>query len=192
LFGILFLFHFSVNLQQKKKEDFDIVKNIQIQEMKENLEKILSMMKQLGKDISDDIQKKVTESDDKIKVFNENVKNLEKELNTKFELIEKTRGEKSELGSTAKTKHSVKNKKEKFISVKKDTPEIAFGAEKKKGNSTPKTGHSISFSSNIVKQVYRMSDNNKTISHIVQETNLTRAEISLILNLRENRFTASN
>ena len=28
LFGVLFLFHFSVNQQQKKKEEFDIVKNI--------------------------------------------------------------------------------------------------------------------------------------------------------------------
>ena len=58
LFGVLFLFHFSVNQQQQKKEEFDIVKNIQVQEMKENLEKLFIDNETAGeKTVSDDIQR---------------------------------------------------------------------------------------------------------------------------------------
>src|SRR5271154_5849733 len=88
LFGVLFLFHFSVNQQQKKKEEFDIVKNIQVQEMKENLEKLLLTMKQLGKDVSDDIQKKIGESEEKAEAFKKNLKKLESQLSMTMELAD--------------------------------------------------------------------------------------------------------
>jgi|GEM_PF-5169814 hypothetical protein len=190
LFGILFLFHFSVNLQQRKKEEFDIVKNIQVQEMKENLEKLLSTMKQLGEDVSADIQKKIAEFEGKTEVFNDDIKTFERKINLKFELSKKETIEKADL----KTKIAALSTNEnlKLISKKKVLDKRISGFEKKQKKIIAKPNYSTGFSSGIIKQVYKMVDSNSGISEVVKATKLTKAEISLILNLRENRFTAPN
>jgi hypothetical protein len=190
LFGILFLFHFSVNLQQRKKEEFDIVKNIQVQEMKENLEKLLSTMKQLGEDVSADIQKKIAEFEGKTEVFNDDIKTFERKINLKFELSKKETIEKADL----KTKIAALSTNEnlKLISKKKVLDKRISGFEKKQKKIIAKPNYSTGFSSGIIKQVYKMVDGNSGISEVVKATKLTKAEISLILNLRENRFTAPN
>ena len=190
LFGILFLFHFSVNQQQKKKEEFDIVKNIQVQEMKENLEKLLSAMKQLGKDVSDDIQKKITESEVKTKAFDESVKKIEKQLNFKNSLSQEMCGIEDEPGNRI-INSKISRKAELFLD-EKEIDKSTFEIKKKKTNLVSKDGYSVGFSSAVIKQVYKMVDSNKEISEVVKTTKLTRAEVSLILNLRENRFTAPN
>jgi len=190
LFGILFLFHFSVNLQQRRKEEFDIVKNIQVQEMKENLEKLLSTMKQLGEDVSADIQKKIAEFEGKTEVFNDDIKTFERKINLKFELSKKETIEKADL----KTKIAALSTNEnlKLISKKKVLDKRISGFEKKQKKIIAKPNYSTGFSSGIIKQVYKMVDGNSGISEVVKATKLTKAEISLILNLRENRFTAPN
>jgi hypothetical protein len=190
LFGILFLFHFSVNQQQKKKEEFDIVKNIQVQEMKENLENLSSAVKQLGKDVSDDIQKKINEFEIKNKTFNESVKKNEKQLNRKSDLSQEVAGEKDALESAIVNLNT--SKKAKLILNKKDKDKSDLETEKSKTSFVSKSGYSVGFSSAVIKQVYKLVDSNKEISEVVKVTKLTRAEISLILNLRENRFTAPN
>jgi hypothetical protein len=190
LFGILFLFHFSINQQQKKREEFDIVKNIQIQEMKENLEQLLCATKQSGKEVSEDIQKKITEFDKQTKAFNENIKEVEKKINFKFNLTETVGGVWNKSDNN-KVMDSTARKKNKFFSDKRDVGKTDSDIKKNK-KTFPKTSYSIGFPSVVIKQVYKMIDGNKEMSEVVKETNLTRAEISLILNLRENRFTAPN
>ena len=192
LFGILFLFHFSVNEQQKKKEEFDIVKNIQVQEMKENLEKLLSTMKQLGKDVSDDIQRKIDQSEEKNKDFNLNFKKLENQLKTTSEPTGEVDVKKVKRGNKIKVIGAMTNKKEDFPSDNKNTDKTSSLMGKKTKRSIPRNGHSIGFSSEIIKRVYKMIDINKDISEVVKETKLTKAEINLILNLRVNRFTTQN
>jgi predicted nuclease with TOPRIM domain len=192
LFGILFLFHFFVNQQQRKKEEFDIVKNIQIQEMKENLEKLLSTMKQLGEDISDDIQKKITEFEEKTESFNDDIKIIEREKNFKFEMSKKESNEEDDLKNKIKIISTPINEKVKLISKKKGIDKNISGLEKKKKEFNAKPNYSTGFSSGVIKQVYKMVDGNCGIGEVVKVTKLTKAEISLILNLRENRFTAPN
>jgi hypothetical protein len=192
LFGILFLFHFSVNQQQRKKEEFDIVKNIQVQEMKENLEKLLSTMKQLGEDVSDDIQKKINEFEGKTESFNDDIETLERKINLKFELSKKEPNEKAGRKTKIKIAAVPINENMKLVSKKKDVDKDVSGFGKKKKRIITKPNYPTGFSSGIIKQVYKMVDGNSGISEVVQATKLTKAEISLILNLRENRFTASN
>jgi hypothetical protein len=188
LFGILFLFHFSINEQQKKKEEFDIVKNIQVQEVKENLEKLLSTMKQLGKDVSNDIQDKIDESEKKIKIFNQNVINFENKLKTTLQPTEGVGVEKNEIENI----RIVTNKKSEIPSDDRRVEKTESPTAKTAKKSIPITGYSIGFSSGIIKQVYKMIDSNRDINEVVKATKLTKAEVSLILNLRENRFTAPN
>lgn len=192
LFGILFLFHFSVNEQQKKKEDFDIVKDIQVQEMKENLEKLLSEMKQLGKDVSGDIQNKIDESEEKIKVFNQNIKNFENRFKAVSNFSEKVATEKGKLKNKIKVIRTVQSRRDEVSSDNKGIDENASSVGKETKSLIPQTGYSIGFSSGIIKQVYKMIDSHRDIGEVVKATKLTKAEVNLILNLRENRFTAPN
>jgi hypothetical protein len=192
LFGVLFLFHFSVNQQQKKKEEFDIVKNIQAQEMKENLEKLLLTMKQLGKDVSDDIQKKISESEEKAEAFKKNLKKLEGQLSMTMELADEVGAERVRPGNKVRLINSAENKKEKISSNGKNIDKSLSRVEKRKRVLKSQTGYSVGFSSEIIKQVYKMVDNNEDINVILKATKLSKAEIQLILNLRENRFTAPN
>ncbi len=192
LFGILFLFHYSANQQQKKKEEFDIVKNIQVQEVKENLENLLSTIKKLGKEVSDDIQSKINESEEKAEVFKQNLKKLESQLNITMELAEEVNSERSRLENKVKLIRSSVNPKEKLPSDEKGSHAPVSRPEKKKKAQMPRAGYSVGFSSAVIKQVYKMTDSDLDISDISKATKLSKAEIQLILNLRENRFTAPN
>ena len=44
LFGVIFLFHYSVNQAQRKREELEILKNVQIQEMKENYSRLRCLL----------------------------------------------------------------------------------------------------------------------------------------------------
>jgi len=55
-----------------------------------------------------------------------------------------------------------------------------------------KTEGGFGFSSGLVREVYRLSDEKVGVGEIVQRTKLSRAEIQLILNLRGNGFTTPN
>lgn len=192
LFGILFLFHFSVNEQKKKKEEFEIVKNIQVQEMKENFEKLLFTMKQLGKDVSSDIQNKIDESEEKIKFFNQNVKRIESQFKMTSDLLGKVDVEKGQLKNKINVVHTETSRTNHRPLNDKGSDEIVSSIKKKTKNSVPQTRYTIGFSSELIKRVYKMIDNNRDLREVVKTTKLTKAEVNLILNLRVNRFTAPN
>ncbi|HTA77663.1 MAG TPA: hypothetical protein VK791_10930 [bacterium] len=192
LFGVLFLFHFSASQQQKKKEEFDIVKNIQVQEVKENLENLLTTMKKLGKEVSDDIQNKINESEVKAEVFKQNLKNLESQLSVTMELAEEINAERGRLEGKVKAIRSSADAKGKLPSDENVVNKSVSRSEKKKKTQTLRTRYSVGFSSAVIKQVYKMADNRSDVGDISKVTKLSKAEIQLILNLRENRFTAPN
>ncbi len=102
LFGVLFLFHYSVNHSRKKKEELDIIKNIQVQEIKENLQELLLTLKQLGKEVSDNIQEQVREAEDKTESFKKLIQRLQKDLNKTMVLAEEVGSEKNRLEEKAK------------------------------------------------------------------------------------------
>jgi hypothetical protein len=193
LFGVLFLFHFSVNQQQRRKEELDIVNNIQVQETKENLEKLLTTMKQLGKDVSDEIEKKIAESEEKAEVFNRSIQKLETELKATMELAGEITAERNRLEGKVKVIRSMPDKREKLPSDEKISSRTSSKSEKRKKIPEVKSNpYSVGFSSGVVRQVYKMADAEAELAEIARVTKLSKAEVSLILNLRENRFTAPN
>lgn len=205
LFGILFLFHYSVHHSQKKKEESDILKNLQVQEMKEHLQELLLTLKQLGKEVSDNIQEQVKEAEDKSEAFKKTVQKLQKDLNKAIALAQELEIEKDRLEhklgviQSAKKPSKVNSVETKELFLKETPPDLEFPVvsagkgykNEKKLKSVP--GRSaVGFSSGLVKEVYRLADSELELNEIVQKTQLSRAEIQLILNLRDNRFTTPN
>jgi hypothetical protein len=201
LFGILFLFHYSVHHSQKKKEESDVLKNIQVQEIKENLQELLLTLKQLGKEVSDNIQEQVREAEEKTEVFKKAIQKLQKDLNKTLLLAEEVGDEKSRLEDKIKIIKSAKNvmpkilRKDSFLTspndetFAKETPVKSLKTVKDKRFNE---GGAVGFSSGLVREVYRMADCEMDVNEIVQKTQLSRAEVQLILNLRDNRFTTPN
>ncbi len=183
LFGVFFLFHFSVNQNLKKKEEIDIVKNIQVQEVKENLEKLLSSAKQSGKDALEEIQEKINDFERKVEAFSGDFRKLEKKSSLKSTLAKESNSVDDEMD----IKIIDLPKGEKHALFENNRPRI-----KKNRKNVQENDYSIGFSSTVIKQVYKMIDDNKEIAEVIKATKLTKAEISLILNLRENRFTTPN
>lgn len=198
LFGVLFLFHFSVHQTQKKKEEMDILKNAQAQEIKENLQELLMTLKQLGKEVSDNIQEQVREAEEKTETFKKAVAKLKKDLPQLTKLAEEVGAERihledkiTALGEARKHTRSGLDDGHKGRPVE---PEPLAKTESKDGfkSLVVPSGEGLGFAPGVVKEVYRLSDAKAQMNEIVRKTQLSRAEIQLILNLRGNGFTASN
>ena len=204
LFGILFLFHYSVHHTQKKKEESDVLKEIQIQEMKENLQELLMTLKQLGKEVSENIQEQVRDAETKTDVFKKTIAKLQKDLSRVSKLSEAVTGEirhleeKSSAIETAK-KNTLKAHPPQPMDRLSALPEVRNREEKKRVEKASPVGFgfdgsekTMGFSSGLVREIYKMADGKADINEIVQLTKLSRAEVQLILNLRGNRFTTPN
>ena len=205
LFGVLFLFHYSVNHSRKKKEESDILDNYQIQEIRENLQELLLTLKQLGKEVSDNIQEQVLEAESKAETFKKLILTLQKDLNKTMVLAEEVRSEKNRLEEKAKIIRTSKKGSPKALplneeSFLKSTPsgltEPNSGDERTLNSKGKKRlqgfGPAVGFSSGLVREIYRLADLDMDVNDIVQKTQLSRAEVQLILNLRDNRFTTPN
>jgi hypothetical protein len=193
LFAIFFLFHYSVNQGQKKREEWDLLKNMQIQEMKENLQELLLTLKQLGKEVSDNIQEQVRVAEDKTELFKKVLSKLQKDLKKTLELAEEVNGEKKHLeekmGVIQMAKKTFPKVRPADLSSKTSKQFSGKIFSKTKEN---ETGEMVGFSSGIIKEVYRLADEEHELNEIVKRTQLSHAEVQLILNLRGNRFTTPN
>lgn len=198
LFGILFLFHYSVHQSQKKKEEWDILKNAQVQEIKENLQELLMTLKQLGKEVSDNIQEQVREAEEKTEVFKKITAKLQRDLQKVSKLAAEIEAEKSHLEDKVKVIHRAKenlNSKSTTRSAPLRKPRTEGDApttEAVEGLALDKGEGGFGFSSGVVQEVYRLSDEKMNLGEIIQRTKLSRAEVQLILNLRGNGFTTPN
>lgn len=202
LFGILFLFHYSVHQKEKKNEEADVLKNMQVQEIKENLQELLLTLKQLGKEVSDDIHEQVLEAEQKTDLFKKTLQKLQRDLNKTLALAEEVNGEKKRLEDKLDVIQKAKREipKPRILAPKEEfeppspmgipVPEISTA--KKNPKLGKPMGGAVGYSSGVVKEIYRMADEEKEMNEIVQKTQLSRAEIQLILNLRGNRFSTPN
>jgi thioredoxin-related protein len=198
LFGVLFLFHFSVHQTQKKKEEWDILKNAQVLEIKENLQELLMTLKQLGKEVSDNIQEQVREAEEKTEIFKKVIVKLQRDLQKTVKLAEEVSSERVHLEEKFK---AIETAKKTFIPKTPQTPKPMQGHAKDEKlevtNVSKRMGFEraeggLGFASGVVREVYRLSDEKIEMGEIVQRTQLSRAEIQLILNLRGNGFTTPN
>lgn len=204
LFGILFLFHYLTNQTQKKKEDSDILKSVQVQEIKENLQDLLLTLKQLGKEVSDNIQEQVREAEEKTEHFKKTVAKLQKDMTKVYSLAEVIGNEKKHLEDKANAIEIAKKSIPKTMEDKEAFSPFSNNLEKPKPLAgeinrknlkdfeSVKAERGVGFSSSVIKEVYRLADDSLAINEIVQKTKLSRAEVQLILNLRGNRFSTPN
>lgn len=203
LFGLLFLFHFSVNQTRRKKEDLDVLRNVQIQEMKEGLQELLLTLKQLGKEVSDNVQDQVREAEEKTEILKKILVKVRKDLASVQMLSEEVNSEKERLENKMNAIQTAKKTirkdfsvtdgtlSEDFCDVDEKNLSIKNNLASKKGVKNGK-GRAVGFSSVAVREIYRLADGELGIDEIVQRTKLSRAEVQLILNLRGNRFTTPN
>ncbi len=190
LFSILFLFHYSTSLISRKKEDIDLINDIQIQEMKNNLQELLLIMKEVGKKVTDEVRAQVESADKKKEELEINIHNM-KILHSK---INKSTNDLKCLlpDNTAMFKGS-NNTDNGIKKNTRGTNEIINVP--KKGFKKPQFiqgEEMVSFSSSIVKEIYRLVDDDYELNEIAKITKLSLAEIQLILNLRGRNFTTPN
>jgi len=198
-FTILFLFHFSVQRIYKKREESDLIKNAQALEIQDNLQKMLTTLKSLGEEISEDIQGKIGLADEKANKFRGLLLKLEKDLARATTLAEKIEMEKGRL-------------EEKFNNIKMPQREgagpLSLGRVSVLAKShalPPGPAGSVKLvekysaieergiggiSPELVDEIYKLADKSCSVNTIVRKTNLTPAEVQLILNLRGNRSAA--
>ena len=205
LFWVLFLFHYTVHHSEKKKEESEILKNVQVQEMKENLQELLLTLKQLGKEVSDNIQEQVKEAEEKTELFKKILQKLQKDLSKTVRLAEEVGAEKNRLEEKFSVIQTAKSKASPALNPAEDHPlksmekmslDFKDGSENgtKLGRVPKRSGRvgAVGFSSSLVREVYRLVDSEMDINEIIRRTKLSRAEVQLILNLRDNRFTTPN
>jgi len=199
LFGILFLFHYSVQHTKRRGEEQDVLNNLRVQEVKENLQELLTTLKQLGQEVSESIREQVETAESRTEALKKTLERLEKDLESAKALSGEVVEEKRHLEEKAELLRAAKKEQAK---ARMDDPRayLAPGLTAPAlnpvmpGKSEAVAGRraGVGFSSGTVKEVYRLADEEKGIPEIVRKTKLTRAEVQLILNLRGNRFTASN
>ena len=181
LFSVLFLFHFTAHQIQKKKEENDLLKNFQVQEIKDQLQELLMTLKQLGKEVSDDIQEQVKEAEVQTEQFKKVAAKLQRDLRKTVLLAEEVNREKTRLEEKLSVMRTAKKKSAKFPARPGDRPSRPAGEEKTFG-----------VPSSVVSEIYRLADDEMDLNEIARQTQLTQGEIQLILNLRGNRFSTPN
>jgi DNA repair exonuclease SbcCD ATPase subunit len=199
LFGILFLFHYSVQRAKRRGEEQDVLKNLQVQEVKENLQELLLTLKQLGQEVSESIREQVETAESRTDTLRKTLARLERDLESARILSGEVGEEKRHLEEKASLLRAAKREQSKnqgenpraYLAPGLTAPVVdPVMPAKSEVGSGRRAG--VGFSSGTVKEVYRLADEEKGIQEIIRRTKLTRAEVQLILNLRGNRFTASN
>jgi hypothetical protein len=181
LAAIGFIFHFTNHEMNKKKEEADLLKALQVQEIKDQLQELLMTLKQLGKEVSDDIQAQVMEAELKTDLIRKSTVKIQRDLKKTLALAEEVNVEKKRLEEKAEIIR-MKSKSEPR------TAPIAKSSESLEGN----LGNLSLNDSDLIRQIYKLADAEVDVDSISKKTNLTQGEIQLILNLRGNRFSTPN
>jgi ElaB/YqjD/DUF883 family membrane-anchored ribosome-binding protein len=199
LFGVLFVFHYSVNQAQKRNEDAQIVKDLRVDEIRENLQELLSTLKQLGKEVSDNLQEKVREAEAKTEKLKKMVVKIDKDLAKVTQLSEVVDYEREHLMKKEALLRASREKRPSTPDVRgieelalRSLPAASSSPSEVTGDGVEGFASSGSFSPKVLREVYRLADKNSDLTDIAHKTQLSKAEVQLILNLRGNRFSTPN
>ena len=181
LAAIVFIFHFTNHQMQKKKEEADLLKALQVQEIKDQLQELLLTLKQVGQEVSDDIQAQVSEAELKTDLIKKSTVKIQRDLKKTLALAEEVNAEKKRLEEKVEIMR-MKSKKPVGSAPEAKSPERVDGNLQ---NLSVKD-------SDLIRQIYKLADAEVDVDSISKKTNLTQGEIQLILNLRGNRFSTPN
>lgn len=199
LFGVLFVFHYSVNQAQKRNEDAQIVKDLRVDEIRENLQELLSTLKQLGKEVSDNLQEKVREAETKTEKLKRMVQKVDKDLARVTQLSEVVDHEREHLVEKEALLRASREKRPSSPDVRgieelalRSLPGVSPTPSKTVEDGDESFAGSSPFSPKVLREVYRLADKKNDLTDIAHKTQLSKAEVQLILNLRGNRFSTPN
>jgi hypothetical protein len=181
-----------VNQVQKKKEEIEILKNVQVQEMKENLQELARTLEQLGKDVSEDIRANILEAEVKSEELKKNLKKVERNLSSTTPRLDQHDPKKNAIEnkvglSRGAKKRPAKNEAHFSGSFSDNTSLIV-----KQRKIVKRSKKSMGFSPERINAIYKMVDDKQDLNEVARFAKVSRAELQLILNLRGNRFTISN
>jgi hypothetical protein len=200
LFGILFVFHYSVNQSQKKNEETQIVKDLRVDEIRENLQELLLTLKQLGKEVSENLQEQVRDAEAKTEKLKKMIGKMDKDLLKVVQLSETIEREREHLEEKEALLQASRNKRPipstvreiEDLALKSLPPQIKKSVDDPSDLVDPFSVGGSQFSTKVLREVYRLAEKNNDLSDIAHKTKLSKAEVQLILNLRGNRFSTPN
>lgn len=192
LFGLLFLFHYATHQTERKKEEEEALRNLQVQEMKEDLQELLMTLKQLGKEVSEDVQEQAAAAEAKSESLRKLVRKLQRDLDKTTALAEEVAEERRLLEGKLGVIRSAKRELPALASPETPAGPRDVRPRELSRRQVPLGTDGVGFSSQVVREVYRLADQDQVLQEIVRRTRLSRAEVQLILNLRGNRFTTPN
>ena len=193
LFGFLFLFHYATQKVQNRREDEAVLKNLESQELRSGLQELLVTLRQVGGDVSGDLQAKVRDAEAAGEKIGKQLEELGKNLKSLEKTAEAVLAEKEHLESKAQALQAARKKSSKS-SGGVSTPESLLTAEEEMefAEEDAEPSNAVGFSTKAVKEIYRLADKDLNVTEIARKTHLTRGEVQLILNLRGNRFSTPN
>ncbi len=181
MFGLLFVFHYATQKAQRRREDEEVLKNLEAQELRSGLQELLLTLRQVGGEVSGELQEKVREAEAAGTRLGILLESLKSDLASTERLAHEASIEREQLEAKVESLRALKiarkpkAPKPQEESVPADTPSTAVG-----------------FSTTAVKEIYRLADESLGVAEIARRTQLTRGEVQLILNLRGNRFSTPN
>jgi predicted nuclease with TOPRIM domain len=193
--GMLFAFNFVWQKLQHRREDEEVLRNVELQELHAGLQELLVTVRQVGGEVSGRLHDKVREAEKTLTRLESILDGLRPEMEDLRELAKEMASEKEHLEAKRVSLKSTR-RSEAPLSIfendfhPQDLEADDEAAEEVEGTSVSSAG--VGFPSSAVKEIYRMADSHMDVGEISRRTQLTRGEVQLILNLRSNRFTTPN
>jgi len=184
MFGLLFLFNFATQKARKRREDEEILNNLETQELRAGLQELLVTLRQVGGEVSGELQAKVAEAEETARRLGAVLHELKRDLENAERMAREVAAEREHLENKAESLKALKTARKPKAPKAPVPPAEETHAEE--------TVEAVGFSTSAVKEIYKMADDELGVAEIARRTNLTRGEVQLILNLRGNRFSTPN
>jgi hypothetical protein len=181
MFGLLFVFHYATQKAQRRREDEEVLKNLEAQELRSGLQELLLTLRQVGGEVSGELQEKVHEAEAAGTRLGILLDGLKADLASAERLAREASVEREQLEAKMESLRALKSARK---------PKAPKPPEEIVEDETPSTA--VGFSTTAVKEIYRLADESMGVTEIARRTQLTRGEVQLILNLRGNRFSTPN
>jgi predicted nuclease with TOPRIM domain len=194
--AMLFGFSYIWQKVQHRREDDEVLRNVELQELRAGLEELLVTVRQVGGEVSERLQDKVKEAEKTLSQLESILDELKPDLEEIQALSRDVASEKEHLEAK---RVSLKSSRRPAMPLPMLEEDLSLGGEddEEDGESSRTedslvSSTAVGFPSSAVKEIYRLADNQLNVGEIARQTHLTRGEIQLILNLRSNRFTTPN
>jgi len=208
--GLLFGFHWMYQRVQRRREDDEVMRNVELQELHAGLQELLVTVRQVGGEVTGRLHDKVQAAEATLERLEAVLKDLRPELEGLQALSREVDSEREHLEAKRASLKSAREtapappvaeapgtveaeeEEETLFDVLSPMEEDDEEGETRGLEEALIPSTAVGFSSTAVKEIYRLADTHLDVGEIARQTHLTKGEVQLILNLRSNRFTTPN